>query len=363
MTAEAHFDASQGALIASGDWHADAASALPTIEGHTVRILDGAAVTRLDTNGAWLLLNAARPRADDPIPELRGFQPRHRALLELVAQHFAPTAAHPELPRQDMRASIGRGAFAIWRHAVGLVGFIGQLTTELALLIGKPGSWRWRELGAQVNEIFAGAIPIVIGMMFLLGVVFAYLLGAQAQQYGASIFVVDGLLLAILREISPVIVAVLVAGRTGAAITAQLGILVQQPDEQRSGCPIVAPHAHFQLIALTQRKHERRPYRGRPQGQQHGEQQATQHTHDEVEPVNDNRVIMHVDEMFDSRADAGRATTPQRAGRDAPADAYCNTTSTTRRFLLRPSRVALSATGWRAPKPTAFMRCSGMPAS
>jgi len=63
-----------------------------------------------------------------------------------------------------------------------------------------------------VNSVFVGAIPIVVGMLFLLGVVFAYLLGDQAQQYGASIFVVDGLLLAILREVSPIIVAVLVAG-------------------------------------------------------------------------------------------------------------------------------------------------------
>jgi len=76
-----------------------------------------------------------------------------------------------------------------------------------------------------VRDVFVGAIPIVAGMLFLLGVVFAYLLGSQAQQYGANIFVVDGLLLAILREISPVIVAVLVAGRTGAAITAQIGTM------------------------------------------------------------------------------------------------------------------------------------------
>jgi phospholipid/cholesterol/gamma-HCH transport system permease protein len=89
----------------------------------------------------------------------------------------------------------------------------------------RPERWRWREFGAQVRDVFVGAIPIVVGMLFLLGVVFAYLLGDQAQQYGASIFVVDGLLLAVLREISPVIVAVLVAGRTGAAITAQIGTM------------------------------------------------------------------------------------------------------------------------------------------
>ncbi|MFZ3042496.1 MAG: ABC transporter permease, partial [Thiobacillus sp.] len=64
-----------------------------------------------------------------------------------------------------------------------------------------------REFGAQVRTVFVGAIPIVIGMLFLLGVVFAYLLGSQAQQYGANIFVVDGLLLAILREVSPIIVS------------------------------------------------------------------------------------------------------------------------------------------------------------
>jgi phospholipid/cholesterol/gamma-HCH transport system permease protein len=80
-------------------------------------------------------------------------------------------------------------------------------------------------LGAQVRDVFVGAIPIVSAMLFLLGVVFAYLLGDQARQYGANIFVVDGILLAVLREVSPVIVAVLVAGRTGAAITAQIGTM------------------------------------------------------------------------------------------------------------------------------------------
>ncbi|MDO9219819.1 MAG: ABC transporter permease [Thiobacillus sp.] len=224
-TGTAHFDASQGALIASGDWHVGAASALPALDGKAVRILDGAAITQLDTNGAWLLLNAARPQPDAPMPELRGFEPRHLSLLNLVAQHAATTAAEPDLPRAGLRESVGRGSLAIWAHVSGLVRFVGQLAIELAQLMGQPENWRWRELGAQVNVIFVGAIPIVIGMMFLLGVVFAYLLGSQAQQYGASIFVVDGLLLAILREISPVIVAVLVAGRTGAAITAQLGTM------------------------------------------------------------------------------------------------------------------------------------------
>lgn len=223
--ARAHFDAAQGALIAEGAWRADAAAALPDLSGQAVRVLDGAGITRLDTNGAWLLLAAACPRAGDPMPELRAFQPQHLAMLELVARHRTVTAAEAAPRDPGGFELIGRGAAAAWNHAVGLLDFIGRLFVELMALMRRPGAWRWREFAAQVRAVFVGAIPIVAGMLFLLGVVFAYLLGSQAQQYGASIFVVDGLLLAILREISPVIVAVLVAGRTGAAITAQLGTM------------------------------------------------------------------------------------------------------------------------------------------
>jgi phospholipid/cholesterol/gamma-HCH transport system permease protein len=223
--ARAQFDEAQGALIASGAWHADSAAALPNLAGKAVRILDGAAVTQLDTNGAWLLLAAACPQASDPLPELRAFQPQHLALLKLVAQHYAATTRQVEPPSEGLLALTGRGALAMWGHILGLVDFVGRLTIELIGLLPSPGHWRWREFAAQVRAVFVGAIPIVAGMLFLLGVVFAYLLGSQAQQYGASIFVVDGLLLAILREISPVIVAVLVAGRSGAAITAQIGTM------------------------------------------------------------------------------------------------------------------------------------------
>ncbi len=225
MTAQARYDAAERALVASGDWQAGAARALPDLAGQPVRVLDGAGLTRLDTNGAWLLLAAARPNADDAMPELRGFAPAHRALVELVAQHCPATTMQPPPPREDLRSLTGRGAVAMGRHLAGLLDFVGRLTVESLALIGRPDQWRWRELAAQVRDIFVGAIPIVVGMLFLLGVVFTYLLGDQARQYGANIFVVDGILMAVLREISPVIVAILVAGRTGAAITAQLGAM------------------------------------------------------------------------------------------------------------------------------------------
>lgn len=223
--AQARYDPAERALVASGDWHAEAAAALAGMPNAPVRVLDGAAITQLDTNGAWLLLNAARPNPTDPLPELRAFQPAHRALLELVATHAGPAAAQQAAPREGLVVFTGRGALTMWGHVTGLLDFVGRLTLETLRLTPVPGRWRWREFGAQVRDIFVGAIPIVTGMLFLLGVVFAYLLGDQAVRYGANIFVVDGMLMAILREISPVIVAILIAGRTGAAITAQLGTM------------------------------------------------------------------------------------------------------------------------------------------
>jgi phospholipid/cholesterol/gamma-HCH transport system permease protein len=223
--ARAHFDEARSTLAVSGAWHAEAASVLPALSGKTVRVIDGAGLTQLDTNGAWLMLNAVRPQASDPMPELQAFQPQHRAILELVGRHSEAAVSQPERPCENLLATIGRNTQVMTKHILGLLAFIGHLFIELMALLGKPGSWRWREFATQVSSVFAGAIPIVTGMLFLLGVVFAYLLGDQARQYGANIFVVDGLLLAILREISPVIVAVLVAGRTGAAITAQLGTM------------------------------------------------------------------------------------------------------------------------------------------
>ena len=223
--ARADFDEARGALVASGNWRADSAEALTRLAGKAVRVIDGSAITRLDTNGAWLLLEAAAPQPGAPLPELQGFQPQHRAMFELVAKHRAATAAASAPHPEGVFAFTGHGALALWHHVVGLFDFIGRLFVEFVTLTGTPGQWRWLEFGAQVRAVFVGAIPIVFGMLFLLGVVFAYLLGSQAQQYGANIFVVDGLLLAILREVSPVIVAVLVAGRTGAAITAQIGTM------------------------------------------------------------------------------------------------------------------------------------------
>jgi phospholipid/cholesterol/gamma-HCH transport system permease protein len=220
-------DAAQTTVQASGDWvvHNPDMVTPPTRPAGNFTALDGGGLTALDTAGAWKLLEALSLSGDMPQLEFRNFKPQHLSILRLVAQHFAVTQADATRHPASIRAALGHGALTFWQHVLGLLNFVGQLTFELAILARHPGRYRWRELGAQVQAIFINAIPISIALIFLLGVVFAYLMGVQAQKYGANIFVVDGVAMAICRELSPVILAILVAGRTGAAITAQLGTM------------------------------------------------------------------------------------------------------------------------------------------
>src|SRR4029450_7518603 len=106
--------------------------------------------------------------------------------------------------------------------------FLGTVAVECLALARRPKTFRFREAIAQFEIVALDAIPIIGLMTILVGVVFAYLLGTQAQRYGATLFVVDGVGLAICRELAPMLAAVIVAGRSGAAFTAQLGSLKWQ---------------------------------------------------------------------------------------------------------------------------------------
>ena len=225
--AQLALDGANAAAQMSGDWvvHNPDMVSPPARPAGDIKVIDGSGLTALDTAGAWTLLNLMSSADAVPQLEFRNFNPRHLSIMQLVVQHFAATQM-PDTPRPSaFRAQLGRGTLTFLQHVRGLMNFVGRLTFELAALVRRPDHFRWRELGAQVQTVFVNAIPISLALIFLLGVVFAYLMGVQAQKYGANIFVVDGVAAAVCRELSPVIIAILVAGRTGAAITAQLGTM------------------------------------------------------------------------------------------------------------------------------------------
>ncbi len=185
--------------------------------------LDGSRLARLDSAAANRLLRHLESLGVAfPSLSLQGFAPQSLALLRLVAER----GGHPSSPpshRRGLRHAVGWHVRRLGRSIVSSLAFLGATVRALAALIARPARFRTREFVVQLEMVGLRALPIVVLMSYLIGVVFAYLLGIQVQKFGANVFVVDGVGLAITRELAPLITAVLMAGRSGAAFTAHLG--------------------------------------------------------------------------------------------------------------------------------------------
>jgi phospholipid/cholesterol/gamma-HCH transport system permease protein len=215
-------------LEIAGTWRLQTFKQIPraNIPNTVSVVVDGSTLTYLDTSGAWALLRLLHEAGISiDAPQYLNFSPAHAAILDLVRQNFMASLASAMEPPRSLLAQLGRLVSTGAQRAHGLLAFVGVLSVEMLQLLRAPHRFRLREFTNQVEVVLVYAVPLAFAMMFLLGLVFSYLLGIQAKQFGANIFVVDGAALAVCRELAPVIVAILVAGRSGAAITAQLGTM------------------------------------------------------------------------------------------------------------------------------------------
>lgn len=142
--------------------------------------------------------------------------------LVLKAEKNIP---EPDRVEPPILEAIGRQVFDGIASWLVLLRFIGQTCIEQVLSFFSPKQIRIKELFVQLEQCGLRAVPVVSLVMFLIGTVIAYLFAGQIERYGANIFIVDGVTIAICRELSPVIVAIIVAGRSGSAFTAQLGTM------------------------------------------------------------------------------------------------------------------------------------------
>src|SRR5688572_7838395 len=194
-------------------------------------ILDGSGLAELDTAAGFTLFRyLSSLGCTETMVSTRGFDPRHRRLLALVHERMKSPPARGRSEHLGFVPRVGAAVLRLGRLLQTHNAFLGAVALEAATLARRPGRFRMRETVSQFEAVGLDAIPIVALVTFLIGVVFAYLLGVQAQRYGANIFVVDGVGLAICRELSPLLAAVIVAGRSGAAFTAQLGTMKVQEE-------------------------------------------------------------------------------------------------------------------------------------
>lgn len=218
---------------ARGAWtvhHAGALNAgLPPPPPSGFAKIDASAIQAIDSTGAMLLLRVV-PRAADGEPDLtrlEGLTPQRAALMRRVAQALdvdsvvvaAPGALHALLQR------IGEAVLSIVDQSRQLLGFLGLLITTWLRVLPRPSRWRLTSVVHHLEQTGLDAVPIVALLSFLVGAVVAYLGATVLAQFGAGLYTVDLIGFAFLREFGGLLAAILVAGRSGSAFTAQIGAM------------------------------------------------------------------------------------------------------------------------------------------
>jgi phospholipid/cholesterol/gamma-HCH transport system permease protein len=211
------------------------------------------AVEQLDHVGAQLLWN----RWGRQWPARIEVGENHRGMLERVARFSVE--APPERPFGFARAvdSLGRRVIDSLAQARHITQMVGQLMLDVARLARKPSAGPWRDISGHLYQMGTTALPITALVGFLIGVVLAYLMSMQLRQYGAESFIVNILGISLVRELGPLLAAILVAGRSGSAITAQIGVMrvTEELDAMRvmgisHGFRLVMPRALALALAM-----------------------------------------------------------------------------------------------------------------
>ena len=188
-------------------------------------VVDASAVSAMDTAGAWLLHRTVRAlEAEGRRPQLQGLRPEFASLLELVSSRTAGPGAGAA-PAPGVLAQVGRKSWDLALGTFGLLSFLGEAAVALARSVANPRRIRWRPILYNLQTAGFEALPITGLLTFLLGIVIAYQGAEQLQRVGANIYIVDLVGLSMVRELSPLITAIIVAGRSGSAYTAQIGTM------------------------------------------------------------------------------------------------------------------------------------------
>ncbi len=178
-------------------------------------------------------------------------------MLERVARFTLAPQPAPTRSLWRRYLSLGDGGLALLSHLHSFIGLLGQLLLDTLRLLRAPTRAPWRDISGHLFHFGATALPITALVGFLIGVVLAYLSAQQLRQFGADAFIVDLLGVSLVRELGPMLAAILVAGRSGSAITAQIGVMrvTEELDAMRvmgisPGFRLVMPRALALAVAM-----------------------------------------------------------------------------------------------------------------
>jgi phospholipid/cholesterol/gamma-HCH transport system permease protein len=189
-----------------------------------VLVVDARGVDYCDASGAALLVALRREQeASGGRLELRGLRDELREVLALVEPPAeAPAAIRPQ---PGFFESLGRGTVGVLHDARAFLLYVGQLTVEAGRAARSPRRLRVHDVVRIAEDAGIGAIPIMAGIGFLLGLILAFQSAIPMQRFGAQIFVADLLGIAMLRELGPLMASILLTARSGSAFAAELGTM------------------------------------------------------------------------------------------------------------------------------------------
>jgi phospholipid/cholesterol/gamma-HCH transport system permease protein len=219
-------------LLLSGDW---SLTGMPGIEAglESLPALTGTLVCDWGhahapgISPAWALLRRLA-EASPPLDISHTGNPPH--FLELlqklhVERHAAYSARAAEPTLERLVGKLGRWSVLQGVHARGVIVFLGRIATVIGQAFSRRSAWRVSSLARHIYETGITAIPIVALIAFLISVIVAYLGAQQLSRFGADIFVVDLVTIATLREMGVLLTAIIVAGRSGSAFAAEIGVM------------------------------------------------------------------------------------------------------------------------------------------
>lgn len=217
--------------------------------------IDLTGITRIDSAGSWLIYRAAR-RWEELGATIRyvGLNERLNALFDLIRGQGIQPGQAPRPREPGFLENLGRDSAATAANYLAFLAFIGKTTFSSLRILLTPARLRWSRVVVESEEAGFDALPIVGMLAFLMGIVIAYQGAVVLQQYGAGIFIADLVGLAMLRELAPLVTAIIVAGRTGSAYTAQIGTMnvTEEVDALRTmGIPPIELLVLPKMIALV----------------------------------------------------------------------------------------------------------------
>lgn len=179
-------------------------------------------IETIDSAGAMLLWRAW----GRTLPALLSASPEQlRIFARIAAADQEKDLVPPPSSPFEWLMNIGDRALGVTRHVLDFTELLGRLLQDAAYLLRHPNEIPRREIFANIYKSGVRAMPVTALVGFLIGIVLSYLSALQLRNFGADVYIVNILGLGIIRELGPVLVAVLVAGRSGSAMTAQLGVM------------------------------------------------------------------------------------------------------------------------------------------